>query len=473
MKKLTLLLLLVTCTFTSFAGDKIKIACIGNSITFGAGIKDRDNDSYPAQLQRILGKEYNVQNFGVSARTTLSKGNFPYIKTPQYKQSLEFNPDIVLIKLGTNDSKTHNFCYIDEFETDYKRIIDSYKALDSKPEIILITPLKCYLTSQEAFKISNRKLVETISPMIADIAYDYDLEIINGYPLCGDKLVESILPDKLHPSAEGAEMMAEHFAKVITQTRDDDYNIFDQLGEGKEFNFYGYQGMEYSKDDLNYKVVQPRRANRAHSWVLRARFWGHQPQLDRKLLEMGFHILYCDVADLYGSKEAVKRWDKFYKIAHAAGLQKQVVLEGMSRGGLIVYNWATKNPQKVAAIYADAPVLDLKSWPMGCDSAKGDVKKMLKAYGAKDCSKMEKFKGNPIDKVKKIARADIPIIHVVGDADDVVPCVDNSYKFRTIMQSYGSDIEMITKPEVGHHPHSLGDPSPIANFILKAVSQLE
>ncbi len=468
MKRVILLLLLVATTFASYSGEKIKVACIGNSITFGSGISEREVNSYPAQLQQILGDEYEVQNFGVSARTALSKGNFPYIETAQYEESLTFNPDIVLIKLGTNDSKIRNFEFIDEFPADYKAIIESYKSLRSNPRIILITPLKCYLTSEHSFTISDRKLVETITPMIEDLAYECGVQIINGYPLCGDELVESILPDKLHPSAAGAKMMAEHFARVIRAQRDADYDIFSQLSEGKPFNFYGYSGMEYSSDGVGYKIVQPKEANVNHSWVLRARFWGHEPQLDQQLLEMGYHILYCDVADLFGSKEAIQRWDAIYELAQSVGLNERVVLEGMSRGGLIVYNWAAKNTKKVAAIYADAPVLDLKSWPIGCNGTGVEIEKMLRAYGAQSVAQMEKFKGNPIDNIKKIARAHIPIIHVVGSEDKVVPYEDNTLKFYEGLSRYGADMELIIKFGIGHHPHSLGDPKPITDFILSA-----
>lgn len=94
--------------------------------------------------------------------------------------------------------------------------------------------------------------------------------------------------------------------------------------------------------------------------MIRARFWGHEPQTDIALLEHGFHIVYCDVADLYGSDKAVQRWNSFYKRMVKAGFNKKVALEGMSRGGLIVYNWAAQNPEKVACIYADAPVMDFK-----------------------------------------------------------------------------------------------------------------
>jgi pimeloyl-ACP methyl ester carboxylesterase len=129
--------------------------------------------------------------------------------------------------------------------------------------------------------------------------------------------------------------------------------------------------------------------------MIRARFWGHEPQTDIALLEHGFHIVYCDVADLYGSDKAVQRWNSFYKRMVKAGFNKKVALEGMSRGGLIVYNWAAQNPEKVACIYADAPVMDFKSWPMGQGKSAGSAMDTKQRYeesiNCHFCSKYQLF----------------------------------------------------------------------------------
>lgn len=157
---------------------------------------------------------------------------------------------------------------------------------------------------------------------------------------------------------------------------------------------------------------------------MRARFWGHQPQTDIALLEQGFHIAYCDVADMYGADKAVKRWNKLYAKMVKEGFHKKVVLEGMSRGGLIVYNWAAQNTDKVACIYADAPVMDIKSWPMGRGASEGsddDVRQLLSAYGFSNEEAALRWRKNPVNHAGKIAKAGIPCLHVVGDADKVVP----------------------------------------------------
>ncbi len=136
------------------ADDKIRVACVGDSITYGAGIKDREHNSYPAQLQKLLGDGYEVRNFGVNGRTLLSKGDLPYVKERTYQDALAFKPNIVVIKLGSNDSKPQNWKHADEFEADYKKLVESFRDLPTKPKVYLCTPVPAY---PEAFGRRSRR----------------------------------------------------------------------------------------------------------------------------------------------------------------------------------------------------------------------------------------------------------------------------------------------------------------------------
>ena len=147
MKKIVLALSMMHCVVATYA-EKVRVACIGNSITYGHDVVDREVNSYPARLQEFLGSDYEVRNFGVSATTLLTKGDYPYITTDAYRQSLEYNPDIVLIKLGTNDSKPWNVPNKDQFKDDYIRLIETYQALPATPRIILLTPVRCFLSDR-------------------------------------------------------------------------------------------------------------------------------------------------------------------------------------------------------------------------------------------------------------------------------------------------------------------------------------
>ena len=156
--------------------DAVRVACIGNSITFGAGIRNRSRDSYPSVLARMLGDSYWVKNFGVSARTMLNKGDHPYMNEPAYKNALAFNPNIVVIKLGTNDSKSFNWKYKADFMKDAQTMIDAFKGLPSQPKIYLCYPSKAYLTGDG---INDDIISKEIIPMIKKLAKKNDLSVID------------------------------------------------------------------------------------------------------------------------------------------------------------------------------------------------------------------------------------------------------------------------------------------------------
>ena len=244
--------------------------------------------------------------------------------------------------------------------------------------------------------------------------------------------------------------------------------------EGKQGKFHGFTMVEFALGEARCRVVQPKDVAAGRPWIWRARFWGHEPQLDVALLKRGWHVAYCDVGNLFGSPRAVKRGDAFY--AHLTAnhqFNPRPVLEGMSRGGLIIYNWAKANPEKVTCIYGDAPVCDFKSWPAGRGQGKasaGAWRGCLKAYGLTEAEAWE-YRGNPIDGLEPLAKAGVPLIHVVGDADVVVPVGENTTVLERRYKKLGGTIRVIRKPGVGHHPHSLKDPAPLVAFILQAAAR--
>ena len=176
MKKLNHIGIFLVCLFItiqSFASEPIRVACIGNSITYGAFIPNREMNCYPAQLQAYLGDGYEVKNFGASGRTILSKGDYPYSETDTYKASLEYQPDIVLIKLGTNDTKPQNWKYKNEFKDNYQTLIDTYRNLKSHPRIILLTPIRCFLP--EGSEINAQLIENEVRPTVEELAWKNQL----------------------------------------------------------------------------------------------------------------------------------------------------------------------------------------------------------------------------------------------------------------------------------------------------------
>ena len=191
--------------------DAVRVACIGNSITFGAGIKNRSRDSYPSVLARMLGDNYWVKNFGVSARTMLNKGDHPYMNEPAYKNALAFNPNIVVIKLGTNDSKSFNWKYKADFMKDAQTMINAFKGLPSQPKIYLCYPSKAYLTGDG---INDDIISKEIIPMIKKLAKKNNLSVIDLHTAM-DGMPE-LFPDRIHPNEKGAQVMAKAVYQSIS-----------------------------------------------------------------------------------------------------------------------------------------------------------------------------------------------------------------------------------------------------------------
>jgi lysophospholipase L1-like esterase len=185
--------------------NAVRIACIGNSITDGYGIEMCSVNGYPAQLQRILGENYNVRNFGRSSRTLLNKGDYPYMNEEAWQHALAFNPNIVVVKLGTNDSKPENWQYGSEYEHDLQQMVDSLKTLPTHPEIYLATPIPAF---KSTWNISDSVISNNITPIINKIAKKNKLHVIDLHSQFKDNDGKQMISDGIHPSADGAAQMA-------------------------------------------------------------------------------------------------------------------------------------------------------------------------------------------------------------------------------------------------------------------------
>lgn len=210
MKRFTSLLLLLFFVLATYATDTLRVACVGNSITYGHGIPNREQCSYPAVLGRLLGSGYEVRNFGISARTLLMKGDRPYMNEPIYQEALAFNPDIVTIKLGTNDTKPFNWQYGGEFKDDLRTLIRSFQALDSHPRIILCTPIP---GGREDWGINDSTLVASVIPYIREVADELSLEVVDLHTAFTP--YQHLLYDRVHPNADGAAVIAHVLAGAI------------------------------------------------------------------------------------------------------------------------------------------------------------------------------------------------------------------------------------------------------------------
>jgi len=475
---LTATFMLTGLTFSASHADgkTIKVACVGDSITFGATIKDRNNDSYPAQLQRLLGNDYQVKNFGVSGTTMLSKGNAPWTKTGAAKNADKFQPDVVVIKLGTNDSKAKNWKFKAEFQQDTINLVEHFKSLPSHPRVILCTPVPGTRpeNSKNPNEITQKGVKETV-PLVRQAAKETSSELIdlNTEFTFFEGELKSILPDGIHPKAKGAAHIALRVADQLLMPHEKSIDIEAKLKAkkitAKKGAFHGYSSYQFklpAADNTSCTIVVPKNAIKGAPWIWRARFFGHQPALDQALLDRGYYLAFCNIADLFGSPAAVKRWDAFYALSQELGFSAKPILEGMSRGGLIIFNWAKANPGKVAAIYGDNPVCDIRSWPM--KKSKPDWQKCQKVWNLKD-SDLAGFEGNAFDELDVLSKVNVPVFLVLGKKDDVVPLEENSYILAKRYTKLGGAINVWEKPNGGHHPHGLHPVFPLLRHLLHAT----
>lgn len=244
---------------------------------------------------------------------------------------------------------------------------------------------------------------------------------------------------------------------------------------GKKSAWNGYDRYDFEVAGKPALVVVPKEAAPGRPWVWHGEFFGHKPAPDIALLGKGFHIAYFKLSDMLGSPNAVKLMEAFHtELTGKYQLSQKPAMVGLSRGGLYVFNFAIANPQKVSSIYADAAVCDFKSWPggkpLGLGAGKGsarDWKLVLERYGFKSDAEAIAYKGNPVDNLKPLADAKVPLLHVFGDADDVVPWEENTKIVAERYEKLGGSITLIRKKGVNHHPHGLDDPTPIVEFIVK------
>ena len=195
------------------APDQIKVACVGDSVTYGFGIKNRAKFNYPSVLQTLLGDEYCVNNYGYSGRTVSTKADRPYMDEKLYRQSLDFRPDIVVLMLGSNDSKPFNWDR-EQFISDYRAIVESYRALDSQPQIYIVIPTPVYPVDGEVkYHINGDVIQDEIVPLTRQLAQELTLPVIDMNTPFLER--PDLFSDGCHPNQDGAQLYAHIVQRAI------------------------------------------------------------------------------------------------------------------------------------------------------------------------------------------------------------------------------------------------------------------
>ena len=238
----------------------------------------------------------------------------------------------------------------------------------------------------------------------------------------------------------------------------------------------GFMRHDFRVDGAAVIVVEPEKALPGRPWAWRGEFFGAFPNADIELLRHGWHLAYMTVPDLFGSPRAVARWEKFYRVlVRDHGLSPRPGLIGLSRGALYCMAWAAAHPDETLAVYLDNGVCDFKSWPGGKPKGLGtgagspqEWAKLLDAYGFRDDREAIAYRGNPVDRLKPLVEARVPILLVYGDSDKTVPHRENSEIVYDRYRAMGGPVERVVKPGADHHPHGLSDPRPVVEFFDRA-----
>ena len=198
-------------------GGKTRVACVGDSITYGCALPLFFLRRYPAVLQRLLGPTCQVAAFAVNDRTLQNSGNKPLRRERAFRQSLAFCPDVIVFLLGTNDSKDRNWVSGSAFREEYAALLAAYRTLPSKPRLLLCTPPCAFRPVNPLFRLTNDARPERI-PMISEavraVAAEEGAELIDLYA-CTEGRRRLFGPDGLHPSGKGAHVIAEEVYRAI------------------------------------------------------------------------------------------------------------------------------------------------------------------------------------------------------------------------------------------------------------------
>lgn len=234
----------------------------------------------------------------------------------------------------------------------------------------------------------------------------------------------------------------------------------------------GYKKQVFYYEGFEVTVVVPNEIAKGRPWVWRTEFFGAFPFADLAMLENGWHIVHIGISNLFGAQLAVDIMERFNKfIINRLELSDKAALFGFSRGGLYAISYAALHSQSVLALYLDAPVVDISSWPGGMGigiGSKWDWERAQKAYSLSDCPREEYIKLCSM-LLEKLYSVKIPTIMVAGDSDEVVPFEENG---EVLLQAYENNkipVTFIIKKGVGHHPHSLKNPDPIVEFLLSLL----
>ena len=235
----------------------------------------------------------------------------------------------------------------------------------------------------------------------------------------------------------------------------------------------GFTRYDFEFRGRSCRIVCPVKPAHGNPWIWNARFPDWHTDIDSILLSQGFYVTYINTDEFNGSPEGVKVWDEYYSfLTSTFRFENVVALEGISRGGLYVYNFAKKYPWRISCIYAEAPVCDIKSWPGGFGKGKGspdDWNLVLKSYNFRNNDEALAFKDNPFDNLQDLAALKVPVLHMIGLQDEIVPPEENTFILVNRYIRLGGIATVVPcthgKQELNGHHFDIETPALVADFV--------
>ncbi|MBQ8578997.1 MAG: prolyl oligopeptidase family serine peptidase [Clostridia bacterium] len=234
-------------------------------------------------------------------------------------------------------------------------------------------------------------------------------------------------------------------------------------------DYHGYERRDFTFAGHRGTVIFPENAREDRPWVWRAEFLGAFDTVDVELLRRGWHLVTYSISNMFGSPAAVDMMKKFYDfIVPAYGLSEKCDIFGFSRGGLYAFNFTCAHPACVSVLYLDAPVMDMRDWPCDERYASGfDYEECPKQYGMTRAEFLSAEHLQPVDRTDELMKTGVPVLLIAGGADKTVVYRRNGRRIADALFSAGYDYLEIVKPDCDHHPHSIEDPAPAADYIEK------
>jgi|WetSurMetagenome_2_1015567.scaffolds.fasta_scaffold00021_30 sialidase-1 len=244
---------------------------------------------------------------------------------------------------------------------------------------------------------------------------------------------------------------------------------------GTKSTWKGFVRYDFEFGGRACRVVCPEKPASGNPWIWNARFPDWHTDIDSLLLKKGFYVTYINTDEFYGSPDGIKVWDEYFRyLTTVYKFENRVALEGISRGGLYVYNFAKKYPWRVSCIYTEAPVLDIKSWPGGLGKGTGspsDWQLVMKAYNFRDEAEAKAFRDNPVDNLEALAKAKVPVLHMIGLNDEFVNPDENTFLLVDRYVKLGGIATVVPctrgKQELNGHHFDIETPSYVADFVIQ------